>query len=73
MQSIKPIRVTKKQACELLAVSGEKLRLLVANNPTFPKPYKAGRHRQSAVYFDYQDLLDWHKAQQGGKGASNER
>lgn len=67
MQSIKPIRVTKKQACELLAVSSEKLRLLVATCPTFPKLYKAGTHRQSAVYFDYQDLLDWHKAQQGGK------
>lgn len=62
---MQPIRVTKKQACELLAISSEKLRLLVINNPTFPKPYKAGENRQSAVYFDYQALLNWHKAQMG--------
>lgn len=62
---MQPIRVTKKQACELLAVSGEKLRLLTINDRTFPKPYKAGECRQSAVYFDYQALIDWHKAQMG--------
>lgn len=50
-------------AYQKLAVSSEKLRLLITHNPTFPKPHKAGTHRQSAVYFDYQALLDWHKAQ----------
>lgn len=56
-----PIRVTKKQACELLAVSGETIRKLIQNDPTFPKPYKEGEKRQSAVYFDYADLMNWHK------------
>lgn len=63
--TLKPIRVTKKQACELLAIGREKLRTLVENDPTFPRPYKAGNKMQSAVYFDYQALIDWHKAQGG--------
>ncbi|MFC0821147.1 helix-turn-helix transcriptional regulator [Moraxella marmotae] len=61
--TLAPIRVTKKQACELLAIGREKLRLLTENDPTFPKPYKAGSNMQSPVYFDYQALIDWHKSQ----------
>lgn len=49
----------------MLAVSTEGLRKMVNTDPTFPKPYKSGTNRQSAVYFDYQSLLDWHKQQQG--------
>lgn len=63
--TLQPIRVTKKQACEMLAISTEGLRKMVNTDPTFPKPYKSGTNRQSAVYFDYQSLLDWHKQQQG--------
>ncbi|OOS02167.1 helix-turn-helix transcriptional regulator [Moraxella cuniculi] len=64
---MQPIRVTKRQACELLAIGREKLRRLTEHDPTFPKPYKTGNHRQSAVYFDYQDLVNWHKAQGGNE------
>lgn len=63
--TLTPIRVTKKQACELLAIGREKLRMLVENDPTFPRPYKTGNKMQSSVYFDYQALIDWHKAQGG--------
>lgn len=62
---LQPIRVTKKQACELLAIGREKLRNLIENDPTFPRPYKTGNKMQSSVYFDYQELIDWHKAQRG--------
>lgn len=61
--TLKPIRVTKKQACDLLAIGREKLRILTETDPTFPKPYKTGESRQSAVFFDYQALLDWHQSQ----------
>lgn len=62
---MQPLRVTKKQACELLAISGEQLRKLIHQDKTFPKPYKTGSSRQSAVYFDYADLLAWHNQQKG--------
>lgn len=58
-----PIRVTKTQACKLLAISAEAIRQLVIKDPTFPRPYKVGTKRQSAVYFDYAELVAWHEAQ----------
>ncbi|AKG14819.2 helix-turn-helix transcriptional regulator [Moraxella bovoculi] len=58
-----PIRVTKTQASKMLAISTEAIRKLIINDPTFPKPYKSGMHRQSAVYFDYAELVAWHEAQ----------
>lgn len=58
-----PIRVNQKQACQLLAISREKIRQLLDSDPTFPKPYKDGNKRQSHVYYDYNDLVKWHKQQ----------
>lgn len=64
--TLEPIRVTQKQACELLAITRPAIKKLIANDDTFPKPYKTGVSRQSAVYFDYQALKAWHTRQQGG-------
>lgn len=60
---LEPIRITQTQACELLAVSREAMRKIIQNDPTFPRPYKTGTSRQCGVYFDYQALKNWHKAQ----------
>ena len=51
---LEPIRITQKQACELLSISREAIRKIVDSDPSFPKPYKTGTSRQCAVYFDYQ-------------------
>ncbi len=64
---ITPIRVTYNQACELLSITRDTLRNLTIKDPTFPKPYKYGRNRQSPVYFDYADLVAWHNAQKSTK------
>lgn len=61
--TLEPIRITQKQACELLSISREAIRKLIQTDPTFPTPYKAGTSRQCAVYFDYQALKQWHQAQ----------
>lgn len=58
--SINPIRVTLNHACQALAITREGLRQLMAKDPTFPKPYKAGTTKQAAVYFDYAELVQWH-------------
>ncbi len=55
-----PFRVTKKDACGLLSIGGDKLNSMVENDPSFPKPLNEGTGRQAAVYFDYQDLLSWY-------------
>lgn len=65
--TIEPIRVTQKQASELLAITVTAIKKLVANDDTFPKPYKTGTSRQAGVYFDYQALKQWHKAQGGNQ------
>lgn len=60
---MQPIRITYNQACELLSIKRNALRLLVQKDPTFPKPYKQGSVRQAPVYFDYADLVAWHNQQ----------
>jgi predicted DNA-binding transcriptional regulator AlpA len=59
---VQPIRVTYNQACELLSVKRNAIRELTLNDPDFPKPYKHGTTRQASVYFDYQELVDWHNS-----------
>lgn len=58
-----PIRVSQKTACQMLDLSPEGLRKLMAKDTTFPVPYKTGITRQSAVYFDYAELVQWHNNQ----------
>lgn len=58
-----PIRVTYNQACELLAIKRDALNNLVKKNPDFPRPLKCGDSRQSPVYFDYAELVEWHNSQ----------
>ena len=59
---LEPIRITQKQACELLAITAPVIRKLIATDSTFPKPYKAGNSRQASFYFDYQALKAWHES-----------
>ncbi|TCM62707.1 hypothetical protein EC844_12425 [Acinetobacter calcoaceticus] len=59
---MQPIRVTYNQTCELLSIKRNALRELTLKDPSFPKPYKTGDSRQAAVYFDYQDLVNWHNS-----------
>lgn len=64
IMTVQPIRVNLKTACQCLAVSREFIRKAIMTDPTFPKPYKTGTTKQASVYFDYADLMEWHKAQQ---------
>lgn len=58
-----PIRVQFKTACELLDISRETLRHIVRTDNTFPRPIKTRDAKQAPVYFDYAELLEWHKNQ----------
>lgn len=58
-----PLRVSQKTACQMLDLTAEGLRKLIAKDPTFPKSYKAGKARQAPVYFDYAELVQWHNNQ----------
>ena len=61
--TIKPIRVQFKTACQILDISRESLRHLVRTDKTFPQAIKTGEAKQSPVYFDYAQLVEWHKKQ----------
>jgi len=67
--TIKPIRVQFKTACELLDISRESLRHLVRTDADFPRPIKQGESKQSPVYFDYVELVDWHNSQKQSPAA----
>lgn len=58
---MQPIRITYNQTCELLSIKRYALRLLVQQDPSFPRPIKYGTDRQSPMYFNYADLLAWHE------------
>lgn len=58
-----PIRLTYNDTCKTLGITREGLRKLIAKDPEFPKPMKLGTNRQSPVYFDYAELVQWHNNQ----------
>lgn len=60
---INPIRIQFKTVCELLDVSRESLRHIIRTDLSFPRPIKTGSSKQSPVYFDYADLIEWHNKQ----------
>lgn len=59
---VNPIRIQFSTACQLLDVTRESLRHTIRKDPTFPTPLKMGTSKQSPVFFDYQDLVDWHNS-----------
>lgn len=61
--TIPPIRIQFKTACEVLDISRESLRHIIKTDVTCPRPIKTGDTKQSPVYFDYADLVQWHNQQ----------
>lgn len=59
---IYPVRVSFKTACLILDVSRETLNNIIKLDPDFPPKIKAGNSRQSPVYFDYMQIIEWHKS-----------
>lgn len=49
----------KTTLTEVLDLSKSGIDKLVANDPTFPRPIKMGQHRQSAVFFDADEVAIW--------------
>jgi predicted DNA-binding transcriptional regulator AlpA len=62
MHQATPIRIQLSTACQLLDVTRESLRHIIRKDPTFPRPMKMGTSKQSPVFFDYQELVDWHNS-----------
>ena len=62
MLQVTPIRIQFSTTCQLLDVTRESLRHTIRKDPTFPKPIKMGTSKQSPVFFDYQELVDWHNS-----------
>lgn len=56
------IRIRLITTAKWLDVSREGLRYIMRTDENFPRPIKTGNSKQSPVYFDYNELLEWHKA-----------
>ena len=72
MHQATPIRVQLSTACQLLDVTRESLRHIIRKDPTFPRPMKMGTSKQSPVFFDYQELVDWHNSKKEAAAAQLE-
>lgn len=62
MQPLNKIRIQYQTTCQMLDLSRDGLRKLMKKDPTFPRPMKDGTSKQAPVYFDYQELIQWHEA-----------
>jgi len=60
-QTIKPLRLKYNQVCDLLNVRRDCLRKIIDSDETFPKAQKCGTSRQSAVYFDTEEIENWYQ------------
>ncbi|WP_240921563.1 transcriptional regulator [Acinetobacter sp. SA01] len=58
--NIQPLRLSMNDTCKVLSISRNGLRCLISKDKTFPKAIKDGVSKQAPVYFDYNDLLQWH-------------
>ena len=67
--TISPIRVQFKTTCQILDISREALRHKVRTDASFPRPIKTGDEKQSAVFFDYAELVEWHNNQKNSLAA----
>ncbi|HCV3129388.1 TPA: helix-turn-helix domain-containing protein [Acinetobacter baumannii] len=56
-----PLRLTKNEVCTLLGVSRDKLTRMEREDESFPKSMKEGVARQAAVYYDYQEIVEWYE------------
>lgn len=62
MIPIIPLRIQFSTVCQLLDVTRESLRHTIRTDETFPRPIKIGKSKQSPVFFDYQELVEWHNS-----------
>ncbi|ELW76726.1 hypothetical protein ACINWC743_3194 [Acinetobacter sp. WC-743] len=46
----------------MLSVGRDKLNRLEKEDQSFPKSMKDGKNRQSAVYYDYQEISEWYES-----------
>ena len=53
------LRLTVNETCHFLSVQRDKLNKMVKDDLSFPRPIKEGVTRQSAVYFDHNELVEW--------------
>lgn len=67
-----PIRIQFTTACKLLDVTRESLRHTIRKDPSFPRPIKQGTTKQAPVFFDYQELVDWHNSKKEAAAAPME-
>jgi hypothetical protein len=70
MLELKKFRLQYNTVCEQLELSRDGLRQLIKRDPTFPVAMKDGNTKQSAVYFDYDELVAWHEAQKAARAKS---
>ena len=62
MLQTNPIRIQFSTACQLLDVTRESLRHTIRKDPSYPRPLKMGTSKQSPVFFDYQEIVEWHNS-----------
>ena len=72
MQKVMPLRIQFGTVCQLLDVTREALRHTIRKDPTFPAPLKMGTTKQAPVFFDYQELLEWHNSNKEASAAQVE-
>lgn len=59
----KKLRLKQSSVCNMLDVTPQTIRDLLKTDPQFPRPIKQSEKRQGALYFDYQEIVNWYESQ----------
>jgi hypothetical protein len=55
------LRIKQSTLCKMLDVTPQTIRELRESDPSFPSAIKQNNLRQAAIYFDYNEILEWHE------------
>ncbi|MDE2420894.1 MAG: hypothetical protein KGO49_06915 [Gammaproteobacteria bacterium] len=62
--------ITQANACKLVNYSISGLRKLAARDASFPIPIKFGNSRQSPVFYDEEEIINWIDAKKAARFSS---
>ena len=55
------LRIKQSTLCKMLDVTPQTIRELRETDPNFPVAIKQNDKRQAAIYFDYNEIVEWHE------------
>lgn len=70
---INPVLKSRMDTIVFLGLNSPEALKTLQKDPSFPRPIKLGNSRQSPVFFDTQELLDWIEVKKKSRSKASTR